>query len=85
MACTTCGKSVFQTVKNITKGTINAVFETEEIKALATPRLAKCRACPHSIEVAKMNGISILQCGLCKCLCGLKARVIDEHCPIELW
>ena len=83
--CTSCDKSVFTTVKHIVKGNVNAVFPTEETKAIAEPRLSICRTCPSSSEIAKFAGVSILKCVDCGCLCAAKTTIKEESCPRGLW
>lgn len=41
-------------------------------------RLAICSCCPHIIR----NESGIDQCGICYCVLSLKAKFVDERCPL---
>ncbi len=85
MACTTCNKNPFQQAKAIVSGTLNYIFDSPEIEAIALPRLTICKECPFARELIKVKSKSIMQCTQCKCLIELKTRYADEVCPKNKW
>lgn len=85
MSCTNCKKSTVGVVKAVATGTANFVFKSAEIEAIAIPRLAKCKVCPHMKAVAQIGNDTVMRCTQCDCFCSLKARVPNEQCPLGLW
>lgn len=85
MSCTSCGKSKLQKLQDIAEGIKNFVFNDAEIEALALPRLQVCGGCLYIRELAKVNGVPVLQCTVCTCLTALKTRVKEEVCPKGKW
>lgn len=86
MSCEGCSKrSVFDTAKAVLEGTTNFVFKSEEIEAIAKPRIKSCLECKYSRELARLGNKRIFDCTVCNCLIELKARVKEEHCPKGRW
>lgn len=85
MACQDCNKNIFKQAQNILEGTSNILFPTDESRTLAEPRIRICLECKNSKELLKVNGKSVNQCTLCKCIIQIKTTVQDEKCPIDKW
>ncbi len=86
MSCQNCGKKSFsKSIKDIVSGAINWTFESQEIEDLALPRLAKCATCPMQRILVEVGSRKVTQCTKCMCLNELKARVVDEVCPLGFW
>ena len=52
-------------------------------------RLSICKSCPKANKHFTLMGIPIiprtLQCGECKCIMAVKARLEDMYCPLNKW
>lgn len=88
MACLDCqkkNKNIFEQAVSIAKGFTNLAFETEEIRAIAEPRLAICYSCPFHVELIKIGNKIVNKCTKCTCVIEAKVTVASEKCEENKW